>query len=167
MIEQAKKEITNQMRILHRGVEDFELEVNQDKINEMKNASLGMKILLSAIAVISLVAGGVSIMNIMFATIEDRIREIGVRKALGARKADIFMQFIIEAVLISFVGGFLGMFLGSVITFLPESVFPIKPFLNLSDYLIALGFTLLAGVASGLFPALKAAKMQPVEALRY
>jgi putative ABC transport system permease protein len=163
----AKREIGNQMRMLHRGVEDYEIEVNVDKIKEMEKASLGMKVLLGAIAVISLVAGGVSIMNIMFATIEDRIREIGVRMALGARAGDIFTQFVIEAVLISFVGGFLGMFLGSAITFLPEKVFPIRPFLDPTDYLVALGFTMLAGVVSGLFPALKAARMQPVEALRY
>ena len=152
---------------LHRGVKDFEIETSSDKIKELKTASKGMKILLWSIAVISLVVGGVSIMNIMFATIGDRIREIGIRKTIGAQRFDIFTQFMVEAITLCFVGALPGMILGASVTLLPAGIFPFIPRLQLSDYVLSVLFTIMAGLFSGLFPALKAAKMQPVEALRY
>ncbi len=163
----AAREIRTRIASLSRGIENISVETNGDKINEMKAAGMGMKILLLAIAAISLLVGGISIMNIMFATIGDRIREIGIRKALGARKDDILMQFLIEAVLVCFVGGIPGMFLGGSVTLFPPGIFPFVPALALSDYLLALGFTLAAGFLAGLFPALRAANMQPIEALRF
>ncbi|KMQ52107.1 Macrolide export ATP-binding/permease protein MacB [Chitinispirillum alkaliphilum] len=160
-------EITQELKTIHRGVADFDITSNEVKIEEMRSASRGLKIILTSIAFISLLVGGISIMNIMFATIGDRIREIGVRKALGAKKADLFAQFIIEAVTFSFLGGILGIVAGTSITMLPADLFPIQPQLTIPDYLIAVTFTILTGLLSGLFPALRAASMQPVEALRY
>jgi putative ABC transport system permease protein len=119
------------------------------------------------IAVITLLVGGISIMNIMFATIGDRIREIGIRKALGAKSSDVFMQFLIEAVTLCMVGGFPGLLLGTSVTLLPEGVFPFIPRLAAIDYTIAVIFTILAGVCSGMVPAMRAADMEPVDALRY
>jgi putative ABC transport system permease protein len=159
--------LTRRLQGLHRGVLDFEVEINRDKINEMQAASYGMKILLWSIAMISLIVGAISIMNIMFATIGDRIREIGIRKALGAQRIDVFTQFIIEAVLVCLVGGIPGMLIGAGITLMPSGVFPFTPRLDVMDYGIAVGFTVCAGFFSGLFPAIKAANMQPVEALQY
>jgi putative ABC transport system permease protein len=166
-VEQARAELTRRFQALHRGVTDFEIEMSADKIREMRTASLAMKIVLWSIAFISLLVGGISIMNIMFATIGDRIREIGIRKALGARKYDIFTQFLLEAVLVCFFGGIPGMALGAAIVFAPEGLFPYIPRLTPADFTIAFGFTLAAGILSGLFPAMKAANMQPVEALQY
>jgi len=154
-------------RQLHRGVNDFEIETSSDKIKELKIAARGMKVLLWTIAVISLVVGGVSIMNIMFATIGDRIREIGIRKTIGAQRFDIFTQFMIEAVTLCFVGALPGMIVGASVTLMPVGIFPFIPRLELRDYVLSIMFTIMAGLISGLFPALKAAKMQPVEALRY
>lgn len=151
----------------HRGVQDFEIEVNRDKIAEMRRASLGMRVLILAIAVISLTVGAVSIMNTMFGTIGDRIREIGVRKALGAQRIDVLLQFLAEAVLLSLVGGVPGLVLGISFTRFPEGTFPFTPRLEGSDWVVTLLFVLLAGVVSGLFPALKASEMEPVEALRF
>ena len=165
--QQAKRELTWELKTRHRGIKDFEVELNTDKIREMEVASYGLKIVLWSIALISLLVGGISIMNIMFATIGDRIREIGIRKALGARREDVFVQFITEAVLVCFVGSIPGMLLGASITLAPKGVFPFDPTLLVSDYIIAAVFALSAGFVSGLFPALKAADMEPVEALRY
>jgi ABC-type antimicrobial peptide transport system permease subunit len=166
-VRQAQREVTHVYLAKHRGAKDFEIEASMDKLKEMETAAKGMKIILWSIAAISLIVGGISIMNIMFATIGDRIREIGIRKALGAQRHDIFTQFMIEAILVCFVGGIPGMVLGALVTAAPTGFFPYIPRLTVLDYTIAFGFTLFAGVFSGLFPALRAANMQPVEALRY
>jgi putative ABC transport system permease protein len=166
-VDRAKRELYRAIKTEHRGVEDFEIDAGYDKIKEMEIASRGMKVILWSIAAISLLVGGVSIANIMFATIGDRIREIGIRKALGAKSHDLFVQFVIEAVLVCLVGGGPGMLLGGAVTFIPEGTFPFEPALTVADYAAALTFTIAAGLFSGLFPALRAARMQPVEALRY
>jgi ABC-type antimicrobial peptide transport system permease subunit len=166
-MERIKQLLTARLISLHRGVEDFEIDTNVEKINEMKKTGMSLKILMFGIAFISLAVGGVSIMNIMFATIGDRIREIGIRKALGARKSDVFIQFLIEAVFLCCLGGIPGMLLGAAITLLPENFFPFQPNLKLFDYSLGIVFILISGIFSGLFPALRAAKMNPVEALRY
>jgi len=165
--ETAQAELTFRLSGLHRGVKDFAVEINKDKIREKKAASLGMKIILWSIALISVLVGGVSIMNIMFATIGDRIREIGVRKALGAQRHDIFIQFVIEAVIVCCVGGIPGMVLGAGVTLFPPGVFPFNPRLTIQDYSLAFFCTVAAGLIAGIFPAIKAADMEPVEALRY
>lgn len=166
-VRQAQRELGYLYQSLHRGAKDFEIEASLDKIKEMEIASAGVKIIFWAIAFISIVVGGISIMNIMFATIGDRIREIGIRKALGAQPYDIFTQFIIEAVSVCFVGGAPGMFIGTLITYMPKGIFPYIPRLEWIDFVVAVAFTLLSGIFSGLFPALKAARLQPVEALQY
>ncbi len=166
-VQLATSQLHFAMMSMHRGINDMEVSANYVQIEEMRTAAMGMKILLGSIALISLLVGGISIMNIMFATIGDRIREIGIRKAIGAQGSDIFTQFIIETITLSLIGGVPGMVLGTVITFLPPDLLPIHPVLSGADYLLAGGFTVCTGILSGLFPALKAAGMQPVEALRY
>lgn len=166
-IPKLKPAIENTLLSLHRGAHDFEISNNQDKFKEMKSAAAGMQIILISVAGISLLVGGISIMNIMFATIGDRIREIGIRKALGAQNSDLLMQFLIEAVLLCCVGGIPGMLLGATITLIPKGTFPFDPMLSMFDYFLAFFVAVGVGLLSGLFPAIKAAKMQPVEALRY
>ncbi len=165
--ETAKNTLFQSIKADHRGVEDFTIELSADKIKEMRNASMAMKIVLLSIAFISLLVGGISIMNIMFATIGDRIREIGIRKALGARRYDLFIQFILEALLVCCFGGLPGMLLGALVVFAPEGMFPYAPRLTSADFTVAFGFLIVSGLLSGLFPALRAASMQPVEALQY
>jgi ABC-type lipoprotein release transport system permease subunit len=164
---QAASELLLKYKQYHRGVQDVLVETSIDKIKEMESASLGLKMVLWFIAAISLVVGGISIMNIMFATIGDRIRQIGLRKALGAEPFDIFLQFLIEAVLMSFVGGIPGIIVGVGVNFLPQDLFPLIPRLIYMDFLIAIGFIIVAGLVSGLFPALKASRMSPAKALGF
>lgn len=165
--EEARAALFQRIKAQHRSVEDFAIELSAEKIKEMRAASMAMKIVLLSIAFISLMVGGISIMNIMFATIGDRIREIGIRKALGAKRYDLFIQFILEATLVCFFGGIPGMGLGAVVLFIPEGMFPYVPRLTAADFTIAFGFLIVSGLLSGLFPALRAANMQPVEALQY
>ncbi len=166
-VEQARAELFKRFSALHRGANDFDIETSADKIREMRATSMAMKLILWCIALISLLVGGISIMNIMFATIGDRIREIGIRKALGAHRYDIFIQFMLEAILICFFGGIPGMAIGAAVVLMPSGLFPYIPRLTVFDFTLAFGFTLTAGILSGLFPAMRAAGMQPVEALRY
>jgi ABC-type antimicrobial peptide transport system permease subunit len=162
-----KQRIETALLGMHRGARDFDVEASIDKIKEMEAAAMGIQVVVIAIAAISLTVGGISIMNIMFGTIGDRIREIGIRKALGARRVDLFSQFVMEAVLLSLVGGIPGIALGAAITLLPEGTFPFTPQLVAGDYVLAALFVVVAGLGSGVFPAMKAAGMEPVEALRY
>lgn len=166
-IPRVKHQLETMLQGMHRGAPDFEVEASIDKIKEMEAAAMGIRVVVVAIAAISLTVGAISIMNIMFGTIGDRIREIGIRKALGARKVDLFSQFVMEAVLLSLVGGIPGIALGGAITLLPEGTFPFTPQLVGSDYVVAGLFIVVAGLGSGVFPALRAADMEPVEALRY
>lgn len=155
------------LKQLHRGIDDIEVLSNVTKLEEMKKASKGINVLLFCIAAISLVVGGISIMNIMFATVGNRIKEIGIRKAIGAKKIDIFIQFIIEAITLCFAGGIPGILVGSLITLFPKGFFPYNPSLMLSDFIIAICFIIITGFLSGFSPSIMAARMQPVHALRF
>ncbi len=165
--EKAITDITRMLKQMHRGILDFEIEANLTKVDELRAASSGIKILLSVISMITLCIGGISIMNIMFAALGDRIREIGIRKAMGARRVDLFLQFIIEAIIVSLVGGIPGILLGSSVLFFPKGIFPYLPILTVQDFIVALCFTMICGIVAGFTPAFRAATMQPVEALRY
>jgi ABC-type antimicrobial peptide transport system permease subunit len=164
---EARAAFTAKLLEWHRGVEDFVVESNADKIREMKSASSGMKVILVCIAVIALFVGGISIMNIMFAAIGDRIREIGVRKALGANNRDVLVQFVIESIILCLVGGIPGLALGASVTMFPKGMFPFNPQLLTEDYIVAISFIVVTGIGSGLAPAIKAASLRPADALRF
>src|SRR5258706_9741272 len=124
-----------------------------------------MNIVLVAIAAISLIVGGIGILNIMYVTVTERIKEIGVRRALGARKNDILWQFLAEAVVLSVFGGSLGLTLAALIVLAIHSVFP--AYISWQSIALALGTSSAIGIIFGVFPAKKAADLSPIEAIRY
>lgn len=124
-------------------------------------------ILITGIAGISLVVGGIGIMNIMLVSVRERTREIGVRRAIGATQAQILTQFLMEAVVLSFLGGFIGLTIGQLASFAFANLGGWEFFIDPTTVFVALGFSALVGVVFGVWPARTAAKLQPVEALRF
>lgn len=123
--------------------------------------------LLTGIASISLVVGGIGIMNIMLVTVRERTKEIGIRKALGARQSQILLQFLIEAVIITTLGGFFGLIVSYLGTLLISALSDFKVILGLDAVFLSLGFSLTIGLIFGIYPAYTASKLEPVEALRF
>lgn len=146
---------------------DFSIMSQQDILNTVSTATGTFTALLSGIAAISLLVGGIGIMNIMLVTVTERTREIGLRKALGAKKKVIIAQFLLESIILTFSGGLIGVILGIIASYiisrLTNSPFVISPSSILLAFLVSAGI----GILFGWYPAQKAAKLQPIEALRY
>ena len=166
--------ITDVMRTRHHtspGSDDFSVTSQQDVLGAITQVTGVLTIFLGGIAGISLMVGGIGIMNIMLTTVTERTREIGLRKAVGARRNDILIQFLIESTLLSFVGGIIGVILGWGIGKIVGNVnfggSSITPVVSLSSVLLATLFSAAVGLFFGIYPAARAANLQPVEALRY
>ena len=151
----------------HAGVKDFEIVVPELLLKQQQRTKDIFNIVLGAIASISLVVGGIGIMNIMFASVMERIKEIGTRLAIGAKKADIIAQFLAEAVLISVSGGFIGVLLGILLSFLINHFADILTVVSPLSVLVAFGVSAAVGVIFGLSPAKRAAEKDPIESLRH
>jgi putative ABC transport system permease protein len=152
---------------------DFQLQSQQDILNQANSIAAVLTLVLGAIAGISLVVGGIGIMNIMLVTVTERTREIGIRKAIGARRRDILVQFLIEAMVLSGLGGSLGIALGAFIAVqaphvpaIASSNFP-APVVSLPSVLLAFCVSVAIGLFFGIYPANRAARLHPIEALRY
>ena len=145
--------------------DDFSIAEQTEILNAVTSIFSVLNIVLVAIAAISLIVGGIGIMNIMYVSVVERIREIGIRRALGARKQDILVQFLSEAIMLSLLGGFLGLLLSFIVILGIRQVFP--AYIDLSSVLLALGVSSGIGVVFGVFPAKKAADLSPMEAIRY
>jgi len=167
----AADEIINILRRSHRlrvnESNDFEVLTQMEIIRTLNTVSGMLTNLLSAIAVISLLIGGVGIMNIMYVSVTERTREIGLRMSVGARGADILNQFLIEAVLISVTGGAAGIIFGEILSLVMAKLLSWPPSVNTISILVAFTFCTMIGVFFGYYPALKASKLDPIEALRY
>lgn len=153
----------------HRGAEDFSVETFAF-LAEITRMVGNVSILLGVVAVLSLSVGALGIFNTMLAGYHDRVREIGVRKALGARRAQIFAQFLVESVVLSSLGGCVGLSLGLLPPLFGDALyeaFTIRPVFDLAGALQAFGISVVVGVLAGLWPAVRAAKLDPVDALRY
>jgi putative ABC transport system permease protein len=146
---------------------DFFVKSQVDIIERIFTISKIMTILLGSIASISLIVGGIGIMNIMLVSVTERIKEIGIRMAVGARERDILIQFLIEAVVLSLVGGLIGIVLGIVATKTASFFTEWPTLVSLSSIIIAFSFAAIIGIFFGLYPAKKASKLDPIEALRY
>ena len=146
---------------------DFEVVTADSIMNTLRNLTGFIFIAAVIICGISLVVGGIGIMNIMLVSVTERTREIGIRKAVGAKRRHILTQFMTEAVGICLFGGLIGILLGVVVGLLIAQAFKLPPVIPLWSIFVGMGFSLLIGVVFGTYPALKAAKLDPIEALRY
>lgn len=146
---------------------DFRIMNQNDIISTASSVTSTFTLLLSSIAGISLLVGGIGIMNMMLTTVTERTREIGLRKAVGVRKFYINLQFLAEAVTLTFIGGVMGVILGLVASYLITTFSTVSSSISLSSILLAFGVSAAVGIIFGFYPARRAAKLSPIEALRY
>ena len=173
-VQPAMDEISQIIRSRHRrnmGKDDFEIRSTQSFLETASTITGIMTAFLGGIAGVSLLVGGIGIMNIMLVTVVERTREIGLRKAVGARRLDILIQFLLESSLLSMSGGVIGILLGYAISFLigqlaSMSGTPINPAITLDSIVLATLFSMAVGIFFGIYPANRAAQLEPVEALR-
>jgi putative ABC transport system permease protein len=173
-VTQAKTDITAVMRDRHQtsaGTDDFTVTSQQDVLGAITQVTNTLSIFLGGIAGISLLVGGIGIMNIMLTTVSERTREIGLRKAIGARRRDILYQFLIEAMTLSLLGGVIGIFfgwlIGQVIGKIQLGGSTLTAVVSPNSVLLATLFSMAVGLFFGSYPAMRAARLLPVEALRY
>ncbi|PIP23215.1 MAG: multidrug ABC transporter substrate-binding protein [Candidatus Nealsonbacteria bacterium CG_4_10_14_0_2_um_filter_38_17] len=163
--------VTNLLLSLHNisdpQLADFSTLSQQDILGAASSITNTMTILLAAIAGISLIVGGIGIMNMMMTTVTERTREIGLRKAIGAKRADISLQFLTEAVMLTFIGGAFGIILGSVLAYGITVFGGMATKISLFSIILAFSVSAAIGIIFGYWPAQKAAKLNPIEALRY
>lgn len=159
--------ISRMLERRHNGVIDFEIIVPELLLQQEQRTRRIFNIVLASIASISLIVGGIGIMNIMLASVIERYKEIGVRRAVGAKRQDIQLQFLTEALAISVTGGFIGIVLGIGFSYLIEVTTGIVSIVTLSSIVISFGVATIIGIIFGFFPAKRAAEQEPVTALRH
>lgn len=174
VVDSVVTEVTQAMRQLHgtvEGADDFTVTSQEATLQTATAVTDTLSIFLGGIAGISLLVGGIGIMNIMLTTVSERTHEIGLRKAIGALRQDIMMQFLVESMVLSLLGGIIGVALGAGVASLMGSIqisgTTIQPAVGLDSVLLATLFSMAVGLFFGIYPATRAARLQPVEALRY
>ncbi len=149
------------------GEDLYIVESAEEQMNSINNVINIVTLIIGAIAAISLLVGGIGVMNIMFVSVTERTREIGIRKAIGAKRKDILSQFLVESVIISGIGGIIGTIFGLSISFIVSVFIKIPPAISIKTIAIAWTFSAGVGVFFGIYPANKASKLDPIDALRY
>jgi len=155
------------LRRLHKDKKDYQIIVPLELLRQAARTRRIFSIVLGSIAAISLVVGGIGIMNIMLATVSERTREIGIRRALGAKRRDIIVQFLSETLVLTLLGGVLGIILGSVIPALVTYFGRMPTIITGWSLLLAFGISAMVGIVFGMYPAWRAANMDPIESLRH
>ncbi len=169
----AVEQTERTMLAAHKGLRDFSISTNEQTLEDFRKTETAFKLSLGGVAGISLFVGGIGIMNVMLASINERIREIGVRKAVGARGSDLFLQFLAEAAVVSVVGGLLGLLVSTgivgLMNFILTQALPTGAVATLDWAIMAQGlaFSVVIGLVAGVSPALRAARLDPIEALRH
>ncbi len=175
-IDQTIADVRNVMNQQHHIKSDSEVDYTvrnlADAITVLSTVTNALRLFLTAMAAIALVVGGIGILNIMLSTVAERTREIGLRKAVGATNSAIMSQFLMEAGILTFFGGIIGIILGVIVSFLISLLMHYLGYdwqflVSITSVLLAAGVSILTGVIFGLYPALKASKLNPIEALRY
>ncbi|HOK39423.1 MAG TPA: ABC transporter permease [bacterium] len=171
MMKLVETEIENLLRLRHRiknGEEsDFRIRNQTELLEQMNEISKTLTYLLGGIAAVSLIVGGIGIMNIMLVSVIERTREIGIRKAIGAKKRDILLQFLLEAIVVSVSGGFIGIIVGILVSKMIPMLGGFPTSVTIEAIIFSFLFSLAVGLFFGIYPANKASSLNPVEALRY
>ena len=163
----ARDSINSILKRRHSNIEDFEIIIPLEKLEQKKETQRIFNIVMTGIAALSLLVGGIGIMNIMLASVSERTKEIGVRRAIGANGHDIMIQFVIEALVLSIIGGLLGIVAGILISWTVSAQAGWETVVTFTSIFLAFGVSAVTGIISGIFPAYSASKMDPVDCLRY
>ncbi|MBM3845667.1 MAG: ABC transporter permease [Verrucomicrobia bacterium] len=168
-LEPAIQQVRNVLMMTHKGIEDFTFRTQEDWAEEIQNVIRNARLSGGVIAGICLIVGGIGIMNIMLASISERVREIGIRKSVGATNLDVFVQILVESTVISVLGGIAGIgtsyaLVGLIASFTPTDNSPV---VTLNAVSIAFAFSVGVGILAGLYPAIRASRLHPIQALRY
>ncbi len=167
MLEEVSSKIREELKSSKAGDTNFSVAYGDEIIHPASTLFKIISGMLTLVAGISLVVGGIGVMNIMLVSVSERTHEIGIRKAVGASRYNILVQFMLEALILSFLGGIMGVILGYILAFFISVVTPFTPFINLQIIAITFITTLVVGVIFGIYPALKAASKNPIESLKH
>ncbi len=169
LLPETLQQMRNVLMNTHKKIEDFSFRTQEDWADQIEVFIHNARLSGGLIAGISLLVGGIGIMNIMLASISERVREIGIRKSVGAATMDIFIQILVESVVIAICGGVAGLATSFALVNLISSVAPTDnaPIITITSLMVAFGFSVLVGVLAGIIPAVKASRLNPIQALRY